>query len=191
MKAMDFLSLPACTPSTKITNQHHQFARRQQYVDGLSGPLCQQVRFQRHLAMDQAARRSRAVLCGYRPCYRLRWQRIRCRMDRKHGEIIDQWLVLVSRYDASGALKWTNQFGSSNSTSKGFGISVSGSNLYITGATNGGINQQISIGTQDGFCVELDSSSGQIAPCTAPQINPHHPHTDTKTALKKCRSAVS
>ena len=78
------------------------------------------------------------------------------------GDIIDQWLVLVSRYDASGTLKWTNQFGSSNSTSKGFGISVSGSNLYITGASNGGINQQISIGTQDGFCVELDSCSGQI-----------------------------
>jgi hypothetical protein len=65
--------------------------------------------------------------------------------------------AFISKYDASGALLWTKQIGtSSNDTSNSVSVDGSG-NVYISGVTDGGLGGA-SAGGQDAFLVKYDAN---------------------------------
>ena len=62
------------------------------------------------------------------------------------------------KYNSSGTKQWTQQFGSS-SADFGYGTVVDSSdNIYITGATSGGISGNTNAGSIDIFLVKYNSS---------------------------------
>lgn len=69
--------------------------------------------------------------------------------------------AFVRKYDAGGALLWTNQFGTSGAD-QATGVATDASGLYINGFTSGSFAGQTSAGGQDVFVRKYDTSGGLI-----------------------------
>jgi hypothetical protein len=67
--------------------------------------------------------------------------------------------VFVSKYDANGALQWTGQLGTNNSSSDfSFGVSADGlGNVYVAGATEGGDLDGTGVPGQNPFVTKFNS----------------------------------
>jgi predicted esterase len=81
-----------------------------------------------------------------------------------HGSLDGQGLtgyedVFVVKYDSSGTKQWTRQLGASGASTCGMDISVDSSgNSYVTGYTQGSLDEQEITGLYDVFVVKYDSS---------------------------------
>jgi uncharacterized delta-60 repeat protein len=67
----------------------------------------------------------------------------------------------VSKYDASGAVLWTRQFGTS-SGDFAQGIAVDASGIYVTGYTGGDLSGQASMGGDDAFVRKYDDNGSVL-----------------------------
>ncbi len=67
--------------------------------------------------------------------------------------------AFLAKYNDSGVLQWTRQFGTSASD-KGHSVAVGGSSVYITGETGGDLNGQTNAGNynNDAFLTKYDES---------------------------------
>ena len=71
------------------------------------------------------------------------------------------WDFFLVKYNSSGVKQWTEQYGSvvGGYTDFGQGVTVDSSdNLYVTGTTNGGIDNNTSSGSDDIFLIKYNSS---------------------------------
>jgi hypothetical protein len=65
--------------------------------------------------------------------------------------------LFVVKYDSEGIKQWTQQFGSSSyDYAQGIATDTSG-NVYVTGATRGGLGSNTNVGSDDLFVVKYDS----------------------------------
>lgn len=71
--------------------------------------------------------------------------------------------VFIRKYDSSGNLVWTDQFGSAEQD-EGFGVMVSGTAVYVTGAVGPGgvLPGETSFGSHDGFIRRYDTDGNHI-----------------------------
>jgi uncharacterized delta-60 repeat protein len=71
------------------------------------------------------------------------------------------WDFFLVKYNSSGVKQWTEQYGSvvGGYTDFGQGVTVDSSdNIYVTGTTNGGIDNNTSSGSDDIFLIKYNSS---------------------------------
>ena len=68
--------------------------------------------------------------------------------------------IFIQKYDTSGTLQWTNQFGSIDEHEMAHGIKVVNNKLYVTGSTRGTFAGQASLGLHDYFIAEHDIQTG-------------------------------
>ncbi len=69
--------------------------------------------------------------------------------------------AFLQKYDTSGQLLWTRQFGASRDA-VAYGIAVGGSGVYVTGQADGTFPGSVSAGSSDGFLWEFDPSGNAI-----------------------------
>ena len=69
--------------------------------------------------------------------------------------------AFLQKYDTSGQLLWTRQFGASRDA-VAYGIAVGGSGVYVTGQADGAFPGSVSAGSSDGFLWEFDPSGNAI-----------------------------
>ena len=68
------------------------------------------------------------------------------------------WDFFLVKYNSSGVKQWTKQFGTT-AHDFGYGVTVDSSdNLYVTGKTNGGMDNNTNSGSYDIFLVKYNSS---------------------------------
>ena len=68
------------------------------------------------------------------------------------------WDIFLVKYNSSGIKQWTQQLGTS-SEDNGFGVAVdSSNNIYVTGDTSGGLDENTQEGNGDIFLVKYNSS---------------------------------
>jgi len=78
--------------------------------------------------------------------------------------------AFVRKYDASGNVLWTRQFGTS-STDYAYGISVDASSVYVAGYTGGTLPGQTSSGGADAFVMKMAApNSPPVADAGGPYI---------------------
>ena len=64
----------------------------------------------------------------------------------------------LAKYNSSGAYQWTQQLGTS-SGDIGYGVAVdSSNNIYVTGQTAGGLDNNTNAGSNDFFLAKYNSS---------------------------------
>ena len=66
------------------------------------------------------------------------------------------WDAFVRKYDASGNLKWTKQFGTSKIDSA-YAVAIYGSGIYVGGETTGSLARQNTMGYYDPFLRKYDA----------------------------------
>ena len=78
------------------------------------------------------------------------------------GNTLVGWYdIFLTKYDSSGVKQWTKQWGTTNHDS-GLGISVDSSdNVYVTGYTGGGFDDNTNAGWYDIFLIKCDSSGAK------------------------------
>lgn len=67
----------------------------------------------------------------------------------------------VQKWDQSGNLLWTTEFGSSG-TDRAYGIAVNSTGVFITGRTDGAFPGWVSFGGLDAFVAELDFNGNMV-----------------------------
>lgn len=66
--------------------------------------------------------------------------------------------LFVIKYNSNGVKLWTRQLGQSTGNTEAIGIAVdTDSNVYVTGWTQGNLDQQTPIGNSDGFVTKYDA----------------------------------
>jgi Beta-propeller repeat. len=69
--------------------------------------------------------------------------------------------LFVVKYNSSGAKQWTKQLETSSSESFNLVATDSSGNVYISGATNGGLDGNTNAGGSDFFLVKYDSNGNK------------------------------
>ncbi|MEK7750791.1 MAG: SBBP repeat-containing protein, partial [Acidobacteriota bacterium] len=70
--------------------------------------------------------------------------------------------AFVRKYDSSGNIAWTRQFGSTSSD-RAQGVAVdSAGNVFVAGAAQGPLPGQVSLGSSDGFVRKYDSNGNEL-----------------------------
>ena len=71
----------------------------------------------------------------------------------------DKWDFFLVKYNSSGTKQWTQQLGTSVNMISAKGVAVdSSNNIYVTGTTGGGLDNNTHFGSNDIFLVKYNSS---------------------------------
>lgn len=75
------------------------------------------------------------------------------------------WDMFLTKYDRNGTKLWTEQLGSA-SDDQGKGVSVDGNgNVYVTGYTGGGLDDNTNAGYHDMFLTKYDTDGNKLWTC--------------------------
>jgi hypothetical protein len=98
-------------------------------------------------------------------------------LDGQTYSNLDDFFLM--KYNSNGDKLWTRQFGTS-SQDIAYGVSASGSEVYVAGSTGGALNGESKPGGQDIFLMSyLDGTS---SPSTEPSASPTDAPSDSPTA---------
>jgi curved DNA-binding protein CbpA len=79
-----------------------------------------------------------------------------------HSSALGYTDAFIRKYDPSGNIIWTHQFGTGAGAMANGVVSDSSGNIYVVGSTYGALSSQIMIGTEDGFVRKYNNAGIEL-----------------------------